>query len=62
MNYAIVDDATKVVQNVIVWDGVTPYTPPAGTTLVNVDGIPCGAGWIEQPDGSFLPPPDESNG
>ena len=62
MRYAIVDDATKVVQNVIVWDGVTPFTPPAGTTLVNVDGIPCGPGWIEQPDGSFTPPPEEQNG
>jgi len=58
MKYAIVDDATKVVDNIIVWDGVSPYTPPAGTTLVNVDGIPCGIGWIEQPDGSFLPPED----
>jgi hypothetical protein len=58
MKYAIVDDATKVVVNMIVWDGVTPYTPPAGTTLVNVDGIPCGIGWTEQPDGSFLPPED----
>ena len=60
MRYAIVDDATKVVQNVIVWDGVTPFTPPDGTTLVNVDNIPCGPGWIEQPDGSFIPPPEEA--
>lgn len=62
MRYAIVDDVTKVVQGVILWDGVTPYTPPVGTTLVNVDGIFCGPGWIQQPDGSFLPPPEESNG
>lgn len=60
MNYAIVEDSTKVVLNIIVWDGVTPYTPPAGTTLVNVDGIPCGPGWIQQPDGSFLPPEDNN--
>jgi hypothetical protein len=58
MRYAIVNDALKVVQNIIVWDGVSPYTPPAGTTLVNVDGIYCGIGWIEQPDGSFAPPED----
>jgi hypothetical protein len=32
MKYAIVDDATKVVQNIIIWDGVSPYTPPTGTT------------------------------
>lgn len=58
MRYAIVDDLTKIVQGVILWDGVTPYTPPTGTTLVNVDGISCGPGWIQQPDGSFLPPQD----
>jgi hypothetical protein len=56
MRYAIVDSTTKVVQNVIVWDGVTPFTPPAGTTLVNVDGVLCGPGFIQQLDGSFLPP------
>jgi hypothetical protein len=58
MKYATVDDATKVVVNMSVWDGVTPYTPPVGTTMVNVDGILCGIGWIQQPDGSFLPPED----
>ena len=62
MRYAIVDDLTKIVQGVIIWDGTSPYMPPAGTTLVNVDGIPCGPGWIQQPDGSFAPPPEESNG
>jgi hypothetical protein len=55
MRYAIVDNATKVVINIIVWDSVSPYTPPTGTTLVNVDGIPCDIGWIQQPDGSFAP-------
>lgn len=58
MRYATVDDASKVVLNVSIWDGVTPYTPPAGTTLVDVEGITCGPGWIQQPDGSFLPPDD----
>ena len=58
MRYAIVDDASKVVLNIIIWEGVTPYTPPAGTTLVDVEGITCGPGWIQQPDGSFLPPDD----
>lgn len=56
MKYAIVDDSTKVVQNMIVWDGVTPFTPPIETTLVNVDNTVCGPGWIQQPDGSFIPP------
>lgn len=60
MRYAIIEDSTKVVQNIIIWDGVAPYTPPAGTTLVNVDGVFCGPGWIQQPDGSFLPPEDNN--
>ena len=61
MRYAIVDDVTKVVQGVILWDGVSPITPPAETTLVNVDNIPCGPGWIEQPDNSFLPPSEDAS-
>jgi hypothetical protein len=60
MKYAVVDEATKVVVNMIVWDGVTPYNPPQGTTLVNVTDTPCGMGWIEQPDGTFAPPPEDA--
>lgn len=59
MRYAIVEDSTKVVFGVILWDGVTPYTPPQGTSLVNVDGVLCDIGWIQQPDGTFTPPPTE---
>lgn len=60
MRYAIVDDLTKVVLNLIRWDGVTLFTPPVGTSLVNVTDVPCNIGWIEQPDGSFTPPPEEA--
>lgn len=56
MRYAIVDDITKVVLNITKWDGTTPWQPPAGTTAVNIDGILCDIGWVEQPDGSFIPP------
>jgi hypothetical protein len=60
MRYAIVEDSTKAVFGVILWDGVTPYTPPQGTSLVNVDGVPCDIGWIQQPDGTFAPPPEDA--
>jgi hypothetical protein len=60
MRYAIIDNLTKVVLNLIKWDGVTPFTPPDGTSLVNVTNVLCDIGWIEQPDGSFAPPVDES--
>lgn len=56
MRYAIVDDITKVVLNIAKWDGITPWKPPIGTTAVNVDGVLCDIGWIEQPDGSFISP------
>lgn len=58
MRYAIVDDLTKVVLNIIRWDGVAPYTPPAKTSLVNVTDVPCDIGWVQQPDGTFAPAPD----
>ena len=60
-NYAIIDAATNICINVIVWDGVSPYTPPDGTFLVPAgDG---GIGWIW--DGTQLvdpnpPPPVEA--
>jgi hypothetical protein len=59
MRYAIVDNATKVVINMAKWDGITPWTPPSGTTVIDVELIPCNIGWIQQPDGSFAPPDDQ---
>ena len=60
MKYAIVDDSTKVVLNIIFWDGVTPYTPPQGTSLVNVTDVLCDIGWIEQPDRTFALSPENA--
>lgn len=36
-NYAVVITATGVVDNVILWDGVTPYNPGDAYTLVQSD-------------------------
>ncbi len=58
MKYAIIEDATKVVVNTIRWDGVTPYTPPEGTSLVCIDDTFCSIGYIQQPDGTFSAPPE----
>jgi hypothetical protein len=60
MRYAIVDDVTKLVQNAIVWDGITQFDIPAGVTLVNINDIQCGPNWVEQPDGSFSPPVEQN--
>jgi hypothetical protein len=55
--YAVIDDGTSLVVNVIVWDGVQPYTPPEGNTLVPLpyedeDGVrryQGGIGWSYNP-------------
>lgn len=51
INYAMVNNQTNNVDTVIVWDGVTTYTPPDGYTLVRIpepnetEPTP-GAGWL----------------
>lgn len=59
--WALVRTADNMVVNVIEWDGVTPYTPPADVTVVNCDGKVAGPGFTYDPaTGDFIdpPPPD----
>jgi hypothetical protein len=57
-NYAMVNNQTNRVDNVIVWDGVAPYTPAEGYTLVEIpaptetEPTP-GEGWFYI-DGAFV--------
>jgi formylglycine-generating enzyme required for sulfatase activity len=51
--YAIIEDTTKVVLNLCVWDGVTAFTQPKGISIVNVDRIWCDIGSVQRADGSF---------
>jgi len=44
MRYAIIKDG--VVVNVILWDGQAEWQPPEGATLVNVDDIIFGPGYL----------------
>ena len=59
-NYAMVNNQTNVIDTVIVWDGITPYTPPDGYTLVEIpapsetEPTP-GAGW-SYVNGVFVEP------
>lgn len=54
MRYAIVKDG--VVENVIAWDGETPYQ--ADGELVSLDGVVAGVGWTY--DGkAFVAPLEE---
>lgn len=53
MTYAIIRN--NIVENIIVWDGVSPYTPPEGTILVQTDTA--GIGWTyDSATGEFTPP------
>jgi hypothetical protein len=33
-NYCMVNDQTKICENVVVWDGGTDWTPPSGYTML----------------------------
>lgn len=52
MNYAVID-AGNIVVNLIRWDGVAPYAPGAGLTLVQSDAAAIGDVYI---DGTFTKP------
>lgn len=47
--YAVVQN--NLIMGIILWDGVTPYTPPAGSTLVlESDAIAAGLSYYVPPD------------
>ena len=55
MTYAIVQNG--VVVNTVEWDGVTPWTPPLDTSIVEIpNGAYVGIG-STYADGQFGPPP-----
>lgn len=55
MNYAVISSETNLVENVIVWDGVSPWTPPAGYYIEPLGDFGAGIGW-SYIDGQFAPP------
>lgn len=52
--YAVVNTTTDIVDNIIVWDGVTEYDPGEGYILVETDSA--GIGW-SYAAGVLSPPP-----
>lgn len=42
--YAIVN-LDNIVENIIVWDEATQWTPPEGRIMVNVEDVLCDMGW-----------------
>ena len=56
MRAAVIDPQTNIVANIIVADAKVDL-PPEGYFLVDVTDIPCGIGWIYDPQtGSFTDP------
>jgi hypothetical protein len=57
----VVDATTKnvstinVVDNIILWDGETTWTPPQNMQLINVEETQCEIGWIYK-NGVFAAP------
>lgn len=49
VGYAVID-SNKIFQNAISWDGVSPYDPGLGLTIVPInEGVQYGPGWIYDP-------------
>ena len=57
MKYAVINSDTNIVENVIIWDGVTPWTPPVGYYVKPIGDSGAGIGW-SYIDGQFVPPID----
>ena len=58
MRYAIVKSETNIVENIIIWDGITPWTPPDGCYVEPIGDSGAGINW-SYIDGQFFPPPIE---
>lgn len=55
--YAMVDDGSQIVVNVIEWDGnEQTWKPPQGYTMVEDTEMKAGPG-CSYKDGEFVPPP-----
>ena len=52
MTYAIINELTLICENVILWDGVSLWTPPEGTFVVEIENIGIGDE-VELVDGEY---------
>lgn len=55
--YAIVNP-DGVVENMIIWDEVSQWTPPEGHTMVKAEEVLCDIGWKYE-NGAFVRPPED---
>lgn len=52
--YAVISPENTV-ENIVLWDEVSQWTPPEGHILVNVEEVVCGIGWKHE-NGVFTNP------
>jgi len=45
--WAVVEDATGLIVNSVVWDGVTPWEPPAGCSVYQASPVYIGWLWVD---------------
>jgi hypothetical protein len=57
-NYALIETATTLVVNIMVWDGQPPWEPGDGQIAVVIpENSSAGIGWTYV-DGEFIAPPE----
>jgi hypothetical protein len=56
IRYAIINTSTNIVENVILWDGVSDWIPPENHIAVNAEDTIVGPKWIYNKNGSFTAP------
>ncbi len=61
-NYAMI--ASDAVVNVCIWDGITPFDPGGGISLVPLADLPPGVwiGWTKADGGTWSAPPPPDDG
>lgn len=58
--YALINKTTFIVENIIVWDGVTEWTPPPGVDVIQLlESDVVYINGTRNPDGTFSAPPIE---
>jgi hypothetical protein len=57
MIYAVINDQTNIVENTIVLDEGSTWTPPAGYYIVDITGTEVGIDWTYNPTTKEWTPP-----
>lgn len=59
MIYAVINDQTNIVENTIILDEGSTWTPPPGYYIVNITNLEVGIGWTYNPQtNEWAPPPN----